>query len=1054
MFKLPKINTYFFEVVFILIVGLIPLLWYKDGFLAFGHDMGFPLSPIDNFLDRLYTWTDRLGPFGSNAVQVLPGVFIHGFEALLSYFGLSLVVVQKITYIFWFVLPGITMYILLRNIHPEKENFPLRVSGSLFYMMNHYLLQAWTIAERTKFSIVAALPLVILFIIEVLHRKRSSVRNSILLALVLFFLNGGEGIPLFITLLLVVVVVTTIFFFLSNESFWSKTKRLLIFSLLSAFFWILLSSYWLYPYFTSYNQTFGQRFDEAWGASGIISWSQGVSANTSWINLFNLMGIPDWYSSPDYPYANEFFKNPLLIFLNSLLLTLALIGFLNFRNSKGLLFKVRVSFLCLLLVAIPLSAGSHSPLGLFYEYLLVNVPGFAMFRSGFFKFGMIIWFAYAYFIAVGLKDMIDWLKTKTIVRYHMRISVLLLGLYVISLLVYNYPFLTGNFFDYSKDKSTMIKVPNYVLESKKELDNSKFSTRVLLLPNSDIRTEYIEYDWGYFSLVVLQNSFSRKNQVVHNVLARSNERDLIKGVLSEYIKFGSSNLIKFTGIDKAVVQNDFISPDYEGNPLSGITESFKKSQDFTFKNTLGKWEFYYYNKDNIPQIYSPSKITFISSLGNDLDLVANLPGVLDGDGYLWSEFLSDSEKEIFNKFVVQARCSDCPPSENYQIYFSASKVLVPGTFFYELGKFITNIKSNLAGSSKARLDMNLATATTLISDLGSLQAKRDEKGVNVAVKDLSKNLEEIRINLKDILDPDAKKQTLKKVRFFLSFFVSYESQWAASAQPGSIKTDLIALELDLKKLFAEVEEGIGYAKVEVDDLLYKYSLDIAKEGDHDLYLYTPSPLINGITLSVNNRIYNAQRFDSNWHKVTKVSLKKESTSIDVIKSEVLTERPAIFSVLVKDTPNLNPQNIEFVSLNQTKYLIRTEGSEQFLIGFNSRFDQNWSLREVDTAEADKYFVGEKKSFLGGKIIEYERGDKHVVTDMVFAGSKTKLTPSCQLNGFSNGWILDSNNTNREKTFLLEYNNQNDFYKATAVSVITLLTIVLLYLFRYAKNKQE
>ena len=63
------------------------------------------------------------------------------------------------------------MYTLLHYLHPKKEDYLIRIPGSLFYMMNHYLLQAWTIAERTKFSIVAALPIVVLLIIRVLHKK-------------------------------------------------------------------------------------------------------------------------------------------------------------------------------------------------------------------------------------------------------------------------------------------------------------------------------------------------------------------------------------------------------------------------------------------------------------------------------------------------------------------------------------------------------------------------------------------------------------------------------------------------------------------------------------------------------------------------------------------------------------------------------------------------------------------------------------------------------------------------------------------------------------------
>lgn len=460
-----------FEILFILVFGLIPLLWYKPGLLAFGHDMGFPLAPVDHFLDRLYTWTDRLGPFGSNSVQVLPGIFIHGLEALLSSLGFSLLVVQKLTFIFWFVLPGVTMYTLLRFVHPKKKDFPIRLSGSLFYMMNHYLLQAWTIAERTKFSIVAAMPLVVLFSIKVFHKRASPVKYALLVALTLFFLNGGEGIPLLLSLLMVLVFNTLTFSYLSGEKLLLKIRRLLVFYLTFALSWILLNSYWFFPYLKSFQQTFGQRFEEAWGTAGAVSWSQSISANTSWLNLLRLRGITDWYTNLDHPYANEFFNNPILVFLNLLFVTLALVSLLKIRDLRGLLLKTRIFFLSLLLIAIPLSAGSHPPLGIVYDYLLVNLPGFTLFRSGFFKFGMILWFAYAYLIAVGIKDVIVWLTSKFhTTAFKDKVPFIILAIYIVSIFIYNYPFLTGSFFNYSKGKSTMVKVPDYVFNAKEELD--------------------------------------------------------------------------------------------------------------------------------------------------------------------------------------------------------------------------------------------------------------------------------------------------------------------------------------------------------------------------------------------------------------------------------------------------------------------------------------------------------------------------------------------------------------------------------------------------------
>lgn len=190
MSKIAKLNI---EIIVIILFGLSPLLWFRPGYLAAGHDMSYPLAPIDFWADRLFVWTDRVGSFGSNQTDAIPGVFIHGLQALFYQTTGSLQLAQKLDFIFWFTLPGLTMYILLRSLHAKPEDYILRLSGSLFYMLNHYLLQGWIIAEMSKFSIVSALPLVVLAIINVNIRHGSVVKNSILVGVTLFFLNGGPA---------------------------------------------------------------------------------------------------------------------------------------------------------------------------------------------------------------------------------------------------------------------------------------------------------------------------------------------------------------------------------------------------------------------------------------------------------------------------------------------------------------------------------------------------------------------------------------------------------------------------------------------------------------------------------------------------------------------------------------------------------------------------------------------------------------------------------------------------------------------------------------------
>ena len=188
----------------------------------------------------------------------------------------------------------------------------------------------------------------------------------------------------------------------------------------------------------------------------------------------------------------------------------------------------------------------------------------------------------------------------------------------------------------------------------------------------------------------------------------------------------------------------------------------------------------------------------------------------------------------------------------------------------------------------------------------------------------------------------------------MSFFISYESQWATSAQLGPIKSDLINLEIELRKAITEIDEQFGQPVVKVDDKLYKYGLEVPETGSYNLYLYNKSTLSDQIQLTVNNRTFSAQRIGTNWYQITNVPLENVRILLELQKPKNSETRPKIFAELMKNAPEFVSPNIEFVALNQTKYLLKAKGSERFLLGFNSRFDPNWSLREIEQ-DVNKYF---------------------------------------------------------------------------------------------------
>ena len=114
-----------------------------------------------------------------------------------------------------------------------------------------------------------------------------------------------------------------------------------------------------------------------------------------------------------------------------------------------------------------------------------------------------------------------------------------------------------------------------------------------------------------------------------------------------------------------------------------------------------------------------------------------------------------------------------------------------------------------------------------------------------------------------------------------------------------------------------------------------------------------------------------------------------------------------------------------------------------MLNFNSRFDQQWALKKVDINLAKQYFKGKRKQYLTGSVIEYERQNKHILSGLMFPGGKPQK-PDIQLNAFSNGWVINSE-SGKEMAFIIEYTSQSTFYKATAVSLASLLGLGIIYL---------
>lgn len=658
------------ELIVILLLGLTPLLWFHGNQVILGHDSGLTLSPISHFLDRLYAWTERFG-FGNDQTYAIPGVFIHGLEALIASFGFNLQSVQKIVFVFWFLLPGLTMYYFSSKIAKKFNLTYFALPATVLYMFNHFLLQGWFVAERTKFSVYAALPLTMSFLFDWEERKRSTLKTAVFISLTLFVLNGEASLPLFGGLFL--AIFTFVIFFLIKE--FSKEKVFRILKLFGLTFVIsaFLNAYWLLPYGGFVLQSYSSAVAQAGGLSGVLGWLNYVSQGSSFINIFRLQGIPEWYLNPSHPYASVFLKN---IFLVAVSFLIPLAAFLPLYVVKNVDLRKKVLFFSFLaLFSMVFMAGSHPPFGPLYVFLMNFIPGFVAFRNPFYKFAPALWFSYAILISFSINFFLQKIEVNRKLFTNLLYFVIPLGI-----VLYSFPFLTGSFFDYIKGQRSMkVVVPQYIFDFAKWSEGKdRINTKVLALPATNPDNKVDAYSWGYWSLSPLTSLLTNAPIINESNYMTQGEILLIEKLYG-MIKNddpGWKNLARLLGIKSFLLRNDFdwkLKGSPTENPL--IYEKTLKNSDLLLSEKFGEWRVYSF-RDNVNEnVTTHSRLNYLNGEPTDLGKISSLPFFNPKEPVYVSSVNKGEEKafKFENDLFLVPKCVSC----NLQRRFINIDLFVP-----------------------------------------------------------------------------------------------------------------------------------------------------------------------------------------------------------------------------------------------------------------------------------------------------------------------------------------------------------------------------------------
>ncbi|MCL5439131.1 MAG: alpha-(1-_3)-arabinofuranosyltransferase family protein [Patescibacteria group bacterium] len=748
-----------FEFIIIFILGLIPLLWFHGDQIILGHDSGLTLFPISHFTDRLYAWTQRIG-FGNDQTYAIPGFFIHGLDALVSSLGFKLQSVQKIVFIFWFVLPGLTMYYFASSLSKKLKLKYFALPVAIFYMFNHFLLQGWFVAERTKFSVYAALPLIMTFLFDWEEKRRSTLKTALYISLTIFFLNGEAGLPLFGGLFLSVFVFI-IFYFIKEFSLQRLLKVIKLFVIIFAIS-VLLNAYWLLPYGGYLLQSYASAVAQAGGLNGVLGWLNYVSQDSSFINIFRLQGIPEWYLNPSHPYANIFLRNIFLIAVSFLIPAVAFLPLYLVRNGE--LRKKIIFFSFLALFSMFFIAGSHPPLGAIYVFLINFLPGFIAFRNPLYKFAPALWFSYAILIGFTINHVLQRIETEEKlkkIRLNSRIfSYVFYFTICIGIILYSFPFLSGSFFDYIKgERSMRVNVPQYIFDFGKWSESKeRLNTKVLALPPVNPDNKIDAYTWGYWSLSSLTSLLTNAPIINESNYMSKDEISLIE-TLYKMIKNddpGWKNLAKLLGIKSFLLRKDF-TWNLKGSPTDNpsIYEKTLKNSDLSMVKKFGSWEVYDFGDDVNNNIITSSRVNYLVGDVTDLGKVASLPFFNSKEPVYVPTATNHNSEDILkirNELFLVPSCVYCNLQHKFINTDLFTSLITRGSIFYPLIELKNKFTEKKITSIPEKVNFYLYSSLRSILVFDKLVSeKRDFNLLLAEINDYGKSLNNLEESLKNYL---------------------------------------------------------------------------------------------------------------------------------------------------------------------------------------------------------------------------------------------------------------------------------------------------------------
>lgn len=680
-----------------LAVGLVGIwfltrFWLPEGFIVAGHDSGLALDARQFLATRFFAW-DQQG-FGQNNSMHFGSLILHSIDYLLSLFAGVPYAGNQLTFFFWLALIFLAAFIFSYKLKERLGRFfPFIFPPMITF--NFFILQSVFMLERAKYSILIASLLILSVIFILRERKISLVLGVVLSSLILFVFNSGTwlGLPLYGSLIVIILTLVLFELIVGVRNRNSKNfGRLLVYLILTAGGFFILNSYSILPYLATFLKQDYLTLLDAGVVSQNRAWLESLSSATSFLNIFRLQGVPDWYSGANavnlvHSYADYYLSNPFLIVLSFFPPILAFWSFIVAKTDDQ---KRLISFFGLLvLISMFFMAGSHKPLGFLYEFLYNHVPGFSIFRSPYFKFGSAFFLAMSVLMAFTLSRIIEFVSKRFAKPPGRFLVGTFLSIAVITawLGFHNVLFDSDKLFSWQKGLTTRLKVPEYIEDFKKwSLEGNTADKRILLLPPFNENWKNDGYNWGYWSLTSLPSVLTSKTVLTNDQALTDQERGWVNalyGVTREGDEEKVLSLSKRLGVGFFLVRKDVVADlSWSATDSPEIYEDILDSFNGIDKvENFGEWALYEVKDTTIVP-----KISAISS-------TVLIPG---RHSYLVREFLKDERvvfkeaeivkggqmEPVYSKEIEAYTCQSCSLERRDALESLPEVRILPNSFLY------------------------------------------------------------------------------------------------------------------------------------------------------------------------------------------------------------------------------------------------------------------------------------------------------------------------------------------------------------------------------------